>query len=170
MIHLSIKYGLPLAVMLLMFATGCKTPAQTTALQAPQTQPMPAPKPAPATTEVLTIILKAYYNTENKITFAISDVIKKEGYFKNINKRRGDNYFKAIITNKQGNKIDSTYFENPLNKHVEYADEAGKIATAEIKNKEDYAGLRFNYAAGMSMLHIYDKDGKELGELVVEVR
>lgn len=158
--------GLQFTALLLTMFVGCKTPANIQS--APPTSKVN--DELASKTEVVSIILRAYSSHDHAIAFEINSIIKKEGYYKNLMKGRADNYLKAIISDKKGRVLDSCFFENPLNKRLEYSDDSGKIATITRKDVEGYASIRVNYSTDVKVLTIYDLNGTKLSAINLAIR
>lgn len=113
--------------------------------------------------KVLGVLLTATdQGNDGKMSFALKEVIIKDGYYKHSGADAAPGYLKAVFADDKGARLDSSYFENPLHARVEYEKEDGKLTTGTIVKKQESAYVRANYSPAITMLHIYSADNKLL--------
>lgn len=152
------------AALIFMLVSACKT----TELAAQSTKP--ADKPAVKAVankptgqrQVMSVFLNAVAGKNQEVQFSVQKVIMANGYFKN--NSAGDSFepgnFKGRFTDDNGNGLDSSYFENPLKRPVEYVKDDGKLAHGTIDNDKETAFVRANYNAAITKVQVYNSSNK----------
>lgn len=111
--------------------------------------------------QMLSIILHAKGDAANT-TWSIDEAVVKDGYFKKGNALHEPRYLTAYFTDDAGRRVDSTFFEHPLARRIEYpAAEDGKLTAAINKTTDGAAHLRANYRSDITAVQLYDAAGKK---------
>ena len=109
---------------------------------------------------VLSVILRVSGSTAGPL-WRIDKVTVSGGYVKPGSQARRPGYMTAYFIDERGKRVDSAFFESPLERHVEYpADDKGKLTTTVRLNEDGAAYVRANYKETIKDLQLYNAKGK----------
>jgi len=103
---------------------------------------------------ILTLVLKASWNSDSTEHFEVYNDIRNEGVLKQKKIRTFDAAYVISFSDMQGNKLDSAFISDPLQEKIETENEQKKLVTSIFKQQEAFTDVRVNYLPEMKRIEI----------------
>lgn len=141
--------------------TNAAVPGSNAVASADDTVGRKSVRPTGPGKHVLNVILRVQGSTAGPL-WRIDKVTVTDGFVKNGSQARRPGYMAAYFTDARGQRLDSAFFESPLERRVESPAESndGKMQTSIRLNEDGAAYIRTNYKENITDVRLYDAKGQ----------